>query len=113
MAGRADALSEGPDPTVIPLGKEPLREPSPPVTRPSRLHGLSIALMATSALVGIVAMFLFVTVTWPDDTGRYVGATIFLSVVGFVASAATAIFTAARDTYVVSKDPSKTDDADA
>lgn len=69
--------------------------------------------MAASALVGIVATFLFVTVTWPGETGRYVGATIFLAVVGFVASAAIAIFTAARDTYVLSKEPSKPDDADA
>jgi hypothetical protein len=113
VAGRTDALSEGPDPTVVPLGKEPIPEPPPPVTPPSRLHGLSIALMATSALVGIVATFLFVTVTWPGDTGRYVGATIFLSVVGFVTGAAIAIFTAARDTYVLTNGPSKTDDADA
>ena len=88
---------------LVPLGKEPIPEPPAAVTRPSRLHGLSIALMATCALVGILATFLFVTVTWPGDTGRFVGAVIFLSAVCFVASAATAVFTAARDTYVIAR----------
>ena len=88
---------------VVPLGKEPVPEPPAPVTRPSRLHGLSIALMATCALVGILATFLFVTVTWPGETGRFVGAVIFISVVGFVASASTAVFTAARDTYAIAR----------
>ena len=113
MAGRAGPLSKSEDPTVVPLGKDPIREPPAPVTKPGRLHGFSITLMATSALIGIAATFLFVTVTWSGDAGRYVGAVIFLSVVGFVASAAIAIFTAARDTYVLTRDASKTDDGDA
>jgi len=93
---------------VVPLGKEPIPDAPAPVTRPSRLHGLSIALMATCALVGILATFLFVTVTWPGETGRFVGAVIFLSVVGFVASASTAVFTAARDTYAIARQTAPT-----
>ena len=113
MARRAVPLSGSQDPTVVPLGKQPPPEPPAPVTKPGRLHGFSITLMATSALIGIVATFLFVTVTWSGDAGRYVGAVIFLSVVGFVASAAIAIFTAARDTYVLTRDAPNTDDTDA
>ena len=95
--------TSGDDPNVVPLGKEPIPEPPAPVTKPSRLHGLSIASMATCALIGILATFLFVTVSWPGETGRYVGAVIFLAAVGFIASAATAVFTAARDTYVLAR----------
>jgi hypothetical protein len=90
-------------PNVVPLGNEPIPEAPAPVTRPSRLHGLSIASMAVCALIGISATFLFVTVTWPGETGRYVGAVIFLATVGFIASAATAVFTAARDTYAIGR----------
>ncbi len=86
---------------ILPLGVEREPEPPSPVSRPSRLHGIAIAGMALSALVGIVALFLFVSVGWPDDTGRYVIAIFFLSTIGFIASASTAIFTAARDTYAV------------
>jgi len=103
---------DGDDRNVVPLGKEPLPEPPAPVTRPSRMHGLSIAAMATCALLGILATFLFVTVTWPGETGRYVGAVIFLSGVGFIASAATAVFTAARDTYAISREAAAGSDED-
>ena len=98
-------MNSGDGPNVVPLGKEPIPEPPAPVTRPSRLHGTAIALMAGCALIGIVATFLFVTVNW-GDKGRWVGAVIFLSGVGFVAFAATAVFTAARDTYVVTREGS-------
>ena len=94
--------------TVVPLGKEPIPEPPAPVTPPGRLHGLSIALMAICALVGIVATFLFATVNW-GESSRYVGAVIFLAGVGFIASAAAAVFTAARDTYAVSRQSSSHD----
>lgn len=57
--------------------------------------------MALSALVGIVTIFLFVTVGWPDDTGRYVIAIFFLSMIVFIACASAGVFTAARDTYAV------------
>lgn len=84
---------------VLPLGVEPPAEPPPPVTPPGRLHGLAITGMALSALVGIVSMFLFVSVGWPDETGRYVIAVFFFSAIAFIACASAAVFTAARDTY--------------
>lgn len=86
---------------VLPIGVEPEPEPPSPATRPSRIHGIAIAGMAMSALVGIVAMFLFVSVGWPDDSGRYVIAIFFLSAIVFIACASAAVFTAARDTYAV------------
>lgn len=72
------------------------RRPSPP----GRLHGLFIAGMALSALMGIVAMFAFITIGWPGDTGRFVIVAFFVSVVVFLTCASAAVFTAARDTYV-------------
>lgn len=84
---------------VLPLGADREPEPPPKVSRPGRLHGMAIAGMATSALIGVVSMFLFVMVRWPDETGRYVIAVFFLSGIGFLAFASTAVFTAARDTY--------------
>ena len=98
------------DPNVVPLGKEPIPEPPAPVTKPSRLHGTAIMLMAGCALLGTVATFLFVTVSWPGDTGRWVGTVIFLSAVGFLASAAMAVFTAARDTYAIAREERRTED---
>jgi hypothetical protein len=54
--------------------------------------------MATCAVIGIVSTLAFITVTW-GAVARYVGAAIFLSVVGFLACASAAMLTAARDTY--------------
>ena len=90
---------------VIPLGRAP--EPVAPVppSRPSRLHGLAIAGMATCAIVGIIAMLVFITVTWPDDTGRYVIGVFIGSGVGFMTCASLAVFSAARDTHVEVKPP--------
>lgn len=84
---------------VIPLGTDPIPEPVVPPTPPSRVHGLAISGMAMFALVGIVAMFLFVTVNWPDDTGRWVIGTLFVCGLGFIGCASAAVFSAARDTY--------------
>jgi hypothetical protein len=55
--------------------------------------------MAISALIGIASMLAFITISWPDDLGRYVMAIIVISVVGFMTSASLAVFSAARDTY--------------
>jgi hypothetical protein len=84
---------------IVPLGAE--MEPQSPdvVTPPGRLHGLAIGGMALSALTGIVSMFLFITVNWPGNLARYVVAVFLFSMIGFIGSAAAAIFTAARDTY--------------
>lgn len=85
------------DAQVVPLGTEP--PPPPPPSRPTRGHGWAIAGMAFFALAGIAAMFLFVTVRWPDETGRYVIAVAFGCGIGFLACATAAVFTAARATY--------------
>lgn len=84
---------------VVPLGKEPPAEPPQPPTPPGRLHGFAIAGMAMSALVAIVAGFLFIAVGWPDNTGKIVASIGFLAGVAFLAFASAAVFTAARDTY--------------
>jgi hypothetical protein len=63
--------------------------------------------MALFALLGIFSTLAFVTVGWPDDLGRYVVAVIVFSVVGFMASALIAVFSAARDTYVRSGEGTK------
>jgi hypothetical protein len=85
---------------VVPLGVEaPTPKPPEPSRPPSRLHGLAILGMAVFALVGIAAMLVFITISWPDDSGRYVVAVFIASIVGFMTSASLAVFSAARDTY--------------
>ena len=84
---------------VVPLGKDPAPEPEIPPSPPGRLHGMAIAGMALSALVAIVAGFLFIAVGWPGDMGRVVVSVGFLAALSFLAFAAAAVFTAARDTY--------------
>ena len=86
---------------VVPLGVEAPLEPRTPKPAPriGRLHGLSIIGMAISALIGIASMLAFITISWPDDLGRYVMAIIVISVIGFMTSASLAVFSAARDTY--------------
>ena len=91
---------------VVPLGRTAQVQPAPTETlRPQgRLHRSAIAGMAISALAGIVSMLAFITVTWPDDTGRYVVGAFIASGVGFLASASIAVFSAARETYVAPPD---------
>lgn len=69
--------------------------PSPP----GRMHGLFIAGMAGSAFLGIVALFGFITVGWPQDISRFIIAVFFVAVIVFLACASAAVFAAARDTY--------------
>lgn len=89
----------GPDDNVVDLPADPVPQSSMPATRPSRLHGLSIAGMAACALVGILTMLAFITVNWSAGAGRVVVGTFVLSGIGFLACASTAVLTAARDTY--------------
>ena len=85
---------------VVPLGVDaPPESPPAPASRPGRLHGLAILAMAVFALLGIGAMLAFITISWPDDSSRYVVAVFMIAVVGFVTSASIAVFSAARDTY--------------
>ena len=60
---------------------------------------MAIVGMAVSALLGIGAMLAFITISWPDDTSRYVLVVFMISVIGFMTSASLAVFSAARDTY--------------
>lgn len=98
MSAARDDRDDG---RVVPLrpevGVDP--PPPPPPGRPGRLHGLAIAGMAVSALIGIAAMLLFVTVGWPGDTRRYPMTVFVLAVVAFMTCASIAVFAAARDTY--------------
>lgn len=77
--------------------------PPPPVTPPGRLHGLAIAGMAVSALIGIAAMLAFITISWPPNTGRYLVFAFVAAGLGFLTCASTAVLTAARDTYAREK----------
>jgi hypothetical protein len=69
------------------------------------MHGAATVAMAVFAVVGFLAMFAFITVGWPGNSGRYVIAVVFLSGVGFLASGAIAVFAAARDTYPARSKP--------
>ncbi len=92
------------DNDVVPLGTQPPVEAPPPVTRPGRLHGSSIAGMAASALLGIVATYTYVTVNLTGTPRRAVIAALLFAVAGFVVSSAVAVFSAARDTYPSRRD---------
>ena len=55
--------------------------------------------MAVSALVGVAALFAFITVGWPESVRRYIIALFFFAGIAFLACASAAVFSAARDTY--------------
>ena len=71
----------------------------PPPSAPGRAHGLAIAGMGISALVGVVALLTFITVTLTDDFRRYAIGVFMFSGLVFLACASSAVFSAARDTY--------------
>lgn len=90
--------------TVVPLGNEPIPpEPPPPPSRMGRVHSLSIATMAISALIGTASTFLFVTVGWQGAARRAVIVAIVLAALMFIASAFIAVLSAARDTYTTQR----------
>jgi purine-cytosine permease-like protein len=87
---------------VVPLGAEVAdgHDYGPPPSPPSsRLHGLAIAGMALSALLGIGSMLAFVTVRWTGAAGRFIVAVVIVAAIGFLVCASAAVFTAARDMY--------------
>ena len=88
---------------VVPLGRSPQVQPAPVehLKPQGRLHRSAIAGMAISALAGIVSMLAFITVTWPGNSGRWVIGAFIASGVGFLTSASIAVFSAARETYVL------------
>ena len=81
----------------MPLGVEPPPEPPPP--RPSGLHGIAIAGMSISALLGICVLFLSIGIGLPAGPRRVATAVVVGAAIVFLACASTAVFTAARDTY--------------
>ncbi len=83
---------------VVRLPGEPA-SPEIAVTPPTRAHGLAIAGMAGCALVGILSMLAFITVNWPERTGRYFVGAFVVAGIGFLTCASAAVLTAARDTY--------------
>jgi hypothetical protein len=86
---------------VVPLQDEvpeALRPPPPSGPR-SRLHAFAIYGLALFATTSIVCLIAFLTVRWPDRTGRYVVAALIASLVATAACASAAILAAARDTY--------------
>lgn len=93
---------ERPD-NVARLGVEPPPEAPPPVSRPSRLHGLSISGLAFFALTGIVCLFLSATVDVSGDSAEGFLVGVAVSALGFLVCAAVAVFTAARDTYATGR----------
>ncbi len=93
-----------PDNVVNLPGSAPPPEP-PPLTPPGRLHGIAIAGMGISAIVGVTMMVAFITVTWPENVRRVVIGICLISGLLFLAFASTAVFSAARDTYRADKTP--------
>ncbi len=84
---------------IVPLGVEPPPEEPVVVTRPSRLHAWGTNGMTLFAFVGILATIVFISIRWPDNTGRYVIATLIFSIVGFLFCASMAVSAAMRDSY--------------
>lgn len=89
----------GDEEKVVALPGTLTEEPATPPSPPGRLHGVFIGGMAASALVGIIAVFGFITVGWPEDAGRVIIAVFFGALIVFLGCASAAVFTAARDTY--------------
>ncbi|MPZ70463.1 MAG: hypothetical protein GEU71_13195 [Actinobacteria bacterium] len=52
-----------------------------------------------SFIVAVLSMVAFVTVRWPGDSGRILVGIFLFSILGFLACASAAVFTAARATH--------------
>jgi hypothetical protein len=74
-------------------------EPQSQPSRPGRLHGLAIAGMAICALIGIISVLTFITVSWPAGPARFILMVCIASGLGFLTFASVAVLAAARDTY--------------
>lgn len=55
--------------------------------------------MGISAIVGVMAVLAFITITWPENMRRVVVGICLFSGLAFLTFASAAVFTAARDTY--------------
>lgn len=85
---------------VVPLGRTPPPEPEPVPSRPGRLHGIAISLMASAAGLGLILGIAYLTVTWSGTPRRIIVASMLLSILVFVTAVSISILTAARDTYI-------------
>ncbi len=101
MTDNGTPSGDGAPDNVVPLGTTPEPVPDEPPRAHSGLHRIAISGMALSALVGIVSMLAFITVSWPNDTGRYVIGVFIAAGVGFMTCASLAVLSAARETYAV------------
>ena len=98
-------VDPGQIPNVVPLpGDGPPPEPTVEPTPPGRLHGLAIAGMGLSALVGVAAVLAYITISWPRQMAGYVIAVFVIAGLFFLSCASIAVFSAARDTYRNSQD---------
>lgn len=77
---------------------QPDVEPDPPA-RATGMHGAAITSMASSAILGIVLTFAFITVEWTPGPRRFVIVALVLTGVAFLASASAAVFASARATH--------------
>ena len=90
-----------PSDNVVSLGRAPAVEPTPPPQRKQGpVHRAAIAGMTLCALIGILSMLAFITVSWPEESGRYVIGVFIGAGIGFLTCASIAVFSAARETYV-------------
>lgn len=90
-------MSDGPGEVIpLPVEEQPPQPGAAPQARRLDLHGLAVAGMALSALTGIAALFLFATVNWPGQIGRYFVTAFVVSVLVFLVCSAAAVFSAAR-----------------
>ena len=99
---------------VVSLGK-PSTIQQPPIEphRPQApLHRAAIAAMTICAIAGILSMLAFITVSWPENSGRYVIGVFIGAGIGFLASASIAVFSATRDTYAPSASDAGKEDED-
>lgn len=97
MDRRARRLTD--DHRVVSLGIDPAPEEVPPSLPTSRLHSVAVFCTALFGISAIVWALAFVTVNWAGSSRRAVIAGVLFSIVGFLASVAITIFSAARDTY--------------
>lgn len=63
------------------------------------MHGYAVLGMTLCALGGLLGTLSFFVVGWPGGLARTIKAGIFMSILGFLACGAIAVFAAARDTY--------------
>ena len=92
--------------TRLPTAQTP--PPPEPPSAATGLHAFAIGAMATCAILGIGLVFALITLRWSGEPRRYLIVALVLTAVGFMSSAATAVFAAARDTYPRRSDKTST-----